>query len=132
MNISKGLTRQRGFSAGCVLIGLVFFSLAGFLGLRLGSPYIEYRILSGAVDEVVNHEDIGTLTSGRVLGRIKESVRRSSGINPSKLNLDEIVYIAASDGRKVVGVNYEVAVKLLFNVSALLHFQHESTAKPNG
>ena len=126
---SKVLTRQRGFTTGCVLISLIFFSFSGYLGFRLGGPYIEYRMLAGAMDDVVKHEDIGTQSSGRIVGRLQESVRRSSGISPSTLDLKKIIYVIPRDGRKVVGVNYEVAVELFYNISALLHFKHESVAQ---
>ncbi len=127
---SKVLTRQRGFTTGCVLVSLLFFGFSGYLGFRLGGPYIEYRMLAGAMDDLVKHEDFGTLKRSRILGRLSESVRRSSGVSPSTLDLKKIVYIVVRDGRKVVGANYEVAVELFSNISALMHFKHESTAQP--
>ncbi len=127
---SKVLTRQRGFTTGCVLVSLLFFSFSGYLGFRLGGPYIEYRMLAGAMDDLVKHEDFGTLNSSRIRSRLSESVRRSSGINPSTLNLKKVVYVVVRDGRKVVGCNYEVAVELFYNISALMHFKHESIAQP--
>ncbi len=126
---SKALTRQRGFTTGCVLVSLLFFSFSGYLGFRLGGPYIEYRMLAGAMDDLVKHEDFGTLKKNRILGRLSESVRRSSGVSPSTLDLKKIVYVVVRDGRKVVGVNYEVAVELFYNISALMHFKHESIAQ---
>ena len=132
MNLCNVSNRQYGFSSICVLITLLFLTSAGFLGLRLGSPYVEYRILAGAIDDAVKHEDIETVNSRRLIFRIKESVRRNSGVSPSKLNLDKILYVASRDGHRLVGVNYEVAVKLFYNVSALLHFKHEAAANPYG
>lgn len=131
VNSSITLTRQRGFTTGCVLIGLIFFTSIGYLGFKLGGPYIEYRMLAGAMDGVAKHEDFATLNSGRILGRIKESVRRSSGVSPSTLDVKKISYVVVRDGRKVVGVNYEVVVELGYNISALLHFKHESFSKPS-
>jgi len=82
------------------------------------------------MDDVVKHEDFATLSSGRILGRVKESVRRSSGVSPSTLDIKKISFVAVRDGKKVVGFNYEVAVKLFYNLSALMHFRHESIAPP--
>ena len=55
---------------------------------------------------------------------------RNSGINESTLDLNKVIYVVQRDGRKVMGVNYEVAVDIAYNISALLHFKHESTARP--
>lgn len=121
--------RQRGFTTGCVLVTLVLLGLSGFVGLRLGGPYIEYRILVGAMDDVVKHEDIARTSGGRIIGRIQQSVTRNSGISPSTLDLTKIVYVIVRDGHKVVGVNYEVSTEIIGNLSGLMHFQHEAIAK---
>lgn len=129
MKLSKNVGQQRGFTTACVLISLVFFGLSAFIALRLGGPYMEYRILVGAMDSVVKHDDIALANSRRIVGRIEGSVSRNSGVSPSTLDLRKIVYVVVRDGKKVVGVNYEVSTEIIANLSALMHFQYEATAE---
>ena len=129
MRTNKGLGKQRGFSTGCVLIGLVFFISVAYLGVKLGPSYMEFRVISNAVNEVVDASDILGLAPGEIKRRLRASIKRNSGTNPSKLDLNKIAFIAARDGKRVVGVEYEVMVKLMYNVSVLMHFQHEKVSK---
>ena len=129
MNSFKISNRQRGFSTGCVLISLVLFLFIGFLGLRLGGPFMEYQILAGAMDDVAKHDDFEKTNKNRLIGRVSQAVTRNSGMNESTLELNKVIYVVQRDGRKVMGVNYEVAVDIAYNISALLHFKHESTAR---
>lgn len=120
-------SRQRGFTTGCVLVTLAFLGLSAFIGLRLGGPYVEYRILIGAMNDVVKHEDFSTASAGNIVSRIDQSVTRNSGVSPSTLELRKIIYVIVRDGKKVVGVNYEVSTLVYGNLSALMHFKHEAT-----
>ena len=129
MRIIKGLGNQRGFSTGCVLIGLLFFISIAYLGVKLGPSYMEYRVISNAVDEVVAANDILSLGPGEIKRRLRASIKRNSGTNPSKLDLNKISYLGASDGKRVIGVEYEVQVPLMYNVSVLMHFKHEKVSK---
>jgi hypothetical protein len=130
MNSSKILSRQRGFLTFCFIVNVSAFALAGYFVLKLASPYLEYRVMANAVDEVVRLNNINSLHANKIRSKMKESVSRNSGINPTKLNVDHIVYVASRDGRKVVGIDYEVVVGLFYNISALLHFKHEKLASP--
>ena len=129
MNLYKQSYQQRGFSTGCVLVSAALIVVLGFLGYRLGSPFIEHHILAGSMDDVVKHDNFATDSKAQIVGRINWSIARNSGMNRSTLNVNKILYIVKRDGRKVIGVNYEVATGMLYNVSALMHFKHESSAK---
>ena len=91
---------------------------------------MEYQILAGAMDDVAKHDDFEKTNKGRLIGRVSQAVTRNSGMNESTLELNKVIYVVQRDGRKVMGVNYEVAVDIAYNISALLHFKHESTARP--
>lgn len=128
MNSYRQLYQQRGFSTGCVLVSLALIVVLGFLGYRLGSPYIEHHILAGSMDDVARNDDFATASKQQIVGRIGSGIARNSGMNRSTLDVNKILYIVKRDGRKVIGVNYEVATGMLYNVSALMHFKHESSA----
>ena len=130
MTSSNILSRQRGFLTFCFFVNIAAFALAGYFALKLASPYLEYRVMANAVDEVVRLNNINSLHANKIRSKMKESVSRNSGVNPTKLNVDQIVYVASRDGRKVVGIDYEVVVDLFYNISALLHFKHEKFASP--
>jgi hypothetical protein len=128
MNLYKQSYQQRGFSTSCVLVSAALIVVLGFLGYRLGGPFIEHHILAGSMDDVVKHGDFATASKAQIVGRIGSGIARNSGMNRSTLNVNKILYIVKRDGRKVIGVNYEVATGMLYNVSALMHFKHESSA----
>ena len=130
MTSSNILSRQRGFLTFCFFVNIAAIALAGYFALKLASPYLEYRVMANAVDEVVRLNNINSLHANKIRSKMKESVSRNSGVNPTKLNVDQIVYVASRDGRKVVGIDYEVVVDLFYNISALLHFKHEKFASP--
>ena len=130
MNLSKILSRQRGFLIFCFFVNISAFALARYFVLKLASLYLEYRVMAIAVDEVVRLNNINSLHANKIRSEMKESMSRNSGVNPTKLNVDHIVYVASRDGRKVVGIDYEVVVSLFYNISALLHFKHEKLASP--
>ena len=128
MNSYKQSYQQRGFSTSCVLVSAALIVVLGFLGYRLGSPFIEHHILAGSMDDAAKHDDFATASKRQIVGRIGEGIRRNSGMNQSTLDVNKILYIVKRDGKKIIGVNYEVATGLLYNVSALMHFKHESSA----
>lgn len=129
MRSIKGFGKQSGFSTGCFLIGFMFFISIAYLGVKLGPSYMEYRVISNAVDEVASTNDILSLAPGEIKRRLRASIKRNSGSNPSKLDLNQISYLGQSDGKRVIGIEYEVAVKLMYNVSVLMHFKHEKVSK---
>lgn len=128
MKLYKQSHQQRGFSTGCVLVTISLMVVIGFFGYRLGGPFIEHQILVGSMDDVARLDDFATASKRQIVGRIGEGIRRNSGMNRSTLDVNKILYIVKRDGKKVIGVNYEVATGLLYNVSALMHFKHESSA----
>jgi hypothetical protein len=126
---NKQANKQRGFSTACVLVTVALITVIGFFGYRLGGSFIEHRILSGSMNDVALHDDFATASKRQIVNRISEAVRRNSGMNESTLDINKILYVVKRDGQKVIGVNYEVATGLLYNISALMHFKHESRAK---
>lgn len=130
MNSFNLLGRQNGFSSLCFFSTLVFLSFFGFMGIKLAPSYLDFRVVSNAVDEVSRMKGITTMRRPAVISRIRESVHRNSGVSAPTMNLDDVIYVASRDGSKVVGTNYEVVVDLFYNVSALLHFKHEKVINP--
>ncbi len=130
MYLYKQPNQQRGFSTGCVLVSLALVTIIGFVGYRLGGPFIEHRILVGSMDDVAQHVDFSTASKRQIVNRISSGIRRNSGMNRSTLNIYKILNVVKRDGKKIIGVNYEVATGLGYNVSALMHFKHESAANP--
>lgn len=128
MKTSSYPGKQGGFSMLCLLSGLLVVFSAIYLGVKLGPSYFEYRVIANAVDEMIILEDIQTLPTAKIQSRMSESVRRNSGVNPTKLNIHKITYIGVRDGKRVVGIEYEVVKKMFLNVSTLIHYKYERIA----
>ena len=64
MNSFSMLSKQRGFSSACFFIGLVFFSLMGYIGIKLVPSYMDFRNVSNAVNEVSRMQNIQEMRSG--------------------------------------------------------------------
>lgn len=130
MRSFKLLQGQRGFSSVCFFTGLLLFTLLGYVGVKVAPSYMDFRNVSNALNEVSRMDGFENMRRPTILARLRESIHRNTGFESPDLDLNEVIYMASKDGRKVVGANYEVVVPLFYNVSALLHFKYEKGALP--
>ena len=130
MESFKLISRQRGFSSMCFFTGLAFFSLLAYIGIQMAPAYMDFRNISNAIDEVSRMDNFENMRRPTILARIGESIHRNTGFEPPKLEIKDVIYVNSRNAKKVVGANYEVAVPLFYNISALLHFKYEKTGSP--
>lgn len=121
-------TRQQGFSTLMLLSFVFVFSASAYLGVRLAPSYMDYMVISGAMDEAVQTQSVETFRSKQIVDLIRRKMGPSA--TAPDINLGDVTSVFVRDGLKVVKINYEVVVPVIKNASALLHFTHEATINP--
>ncbi len=112
--------RQSGVTMwGMLVIALlvVFFALLLF---KLIPPYLEDLKVSGALDSVERQAQGGAMSNPEII----EALRK-------RFDIDDVTHVSLQDIRierranvKVITIEYETVVPLVFNISALLDFNH--------
>ncbi|HMU90714.1 MAG: DUF4845 domain-containing protein [Pseudomonadales bacterium] len=119
------LTRQRGAS---MLAMLYFLTVTGFLLLlafRLVPLYLDNSFVAAAVKSL---EEVPQI-SQKSPSEVKNLLMTRFQINNIR-NVDgKAVKVEEVDGKLVVDVNYDVAVPIIANVEALVHFKNHFEAR---
>ena len=111
----KGMT----FWSLLFMLGVLGFFL--FIGFKLFPPYLDDFKVKSALDSLVKQPDIGSLSKAAV----SDSLRK-------RIQIDNIDYVdpvkdltLENRGRmRVIRLRYQPTIPLMFNVSALLEFDH--------
>jgi len=111
----KGMT----FWSLLFMLGVLGFFL--FIGFKLFPPYLDDFKVKSALDSLVKQPDIGSLSKAA----ISESLRK-------RIQIDNIDYVdpvkdltLENRGRmRIIRLRYQPTIPLMFNVSALLEFDH--------
>ena len=111
----KGMT----FWSLLFMLGVLGFFL--FIGFKLSPPYLDDFKVKSALDSLVKQPDIGSLSKAA----ISESLRK-------RIQIDNIDYVdpvkdltLENRGRmRIIRLRYQPTIPLMFNVSALLEFDH--------
>ena len=113
--------RQSGMSMWSLLfvVGTLTFSL--FLLFKLIPPYMDDFKVKSALESLGRQPEAGTMA----IGEIKEAIRKRLEIDSAdNFNLENSLTVTARGRTKVIRINYESVTPMLFNVSALLTFDH--------
>lgn len=121
-------SRQGGFSTLATLSLLVLLGAGGYVGIRLVPSYLDYRVITNAVDEAAKVDSVESLRSKQVIALVRRKMGPSA--TAPDIDLDTITRVFTRDGLKVIEINYEVVVPVVKNASALIHYVHEATVKP--
>ena len=113
--------RQAGMSMWSLLFVLGTLAFFLFLFFKLFSPYMDDFKVKTALMSLGKQSDAGTMT----LPQIKEAIRKRLEIDSAdSFDLESTLTLEARGKNKVVRINYERAVPMAFNISALLTFDH--------
>lgn len=130
-SIQSGASRmhptQRGMSMWGFLAVTVLFVFFVLLLLKLLPPYLEDAKVSTAIENVARQPGSGGL--GRK--EIEQALERRFEIDDiTRVNLaDHLSIERVKDGQgNIIRIQYEVVVPLVYNMSALLNFDHSAVA----
>lgn len=119
--------RQEGMSmlsiVSLIMIGIIILLLA----FKIVPPYVEDIKIGTVIKRVANQQGAGSRTAAQ----LKESLQKGfdveyiTSINPFK----DVQIQPRGANAKQIDLVYEVEIKLVGNLSALLYFEHEYEAR---
>ena len=113
--------RQRGMTIWGLTFVLAVLAFVLFLFFKLFPPYMNDFKVRNALDSTAQDQNIASMTKRQ----IREAFYKQFDIDDIKhVNLGENVTIESRGRTKVIRISYEVVVPMVFNISALLEFDH--------
>ena len=114
------LKQQRGMTmwSTAFVIGVVVFFL--FLFFKLLPPYLEDLKVSTAINGLASEANAGTMSKTELVHRLEKrfDIDNVTNVKPNQLTIE------ARGKVKYMRLSYEVVVPMMYNVSALLEFDH--------
>lgn len=116
---------RRNRQSGMTLWGLLFvlgvLAFFLFLGFRLLPVYLDDFKVRGALESLVKQSDIGSMSRATMV----EALRK-------RFEIDDVRYadpnkhltVEPRSRTKLIRISYQAVVPMVFNVSALLEFEH--------
>ena len=126
-NKNNAQLQQKGFSTIAVLSFMVMLGAGAYVGIKLVPSYLDYLVISQAMDEAVKVDSVGSLRSKQIVNLVRSKMGPSA--TAPDIDLNAITSVVVRDGLKVVKLNYEVVVPVVKNASALIHYTHEATVQ---
>ncbi len=112
--------RQRGMTFWGLLFVLGVIAFSVFLTFKLFPVYLQDFKVKAAMDGLARNPDISRMTKAEMV----ESLRRRFEIDDVE-EVDPSTLVVELRGRqKAIHLRYERVVPLMFNISALLEFDH--------
>ena len=112
--------RQAGMSMWSLLFVLGTLAFFFFLFVRLFSPYMDDFKVKTALESLGRQPDAGSMT----VPAIQEAIRKRLEIDSAD-NFDlSALTVEAKGKNKTIRIKYEAVVPMMFNISALLSFDH--------
>ncbi|MEK7222991.1 MAG: DUF4845 domain-containing protein [Pseudomonadota bacterium] len=113
--------RQAGMSMWSMLFTLGTLAFFLFLFFKLLPPYMDDFKIKSALDSLGRQPDAGTMT----LPQVKEAIRKRLEIDSAdNFDLEKTLTVEPRGKMKSIRINYESVVPIMFNISALLNFDH--------
>ncbi len=112
---------QKGMTMWSLLFVLAVLGFFLFLGFKLFPPYLDDFKVKSALDSLAKQSDVGALSKAAMT----ESLRRRFDIdNIHGVDVGKYLVVEMRGRTKMIRLNYQAVVPLMFNVSALLEFEH--------
>lgn len=118
------MNKQKGWTIWSMLLSLglvIFFAL---LIMKLSPHYLDNFKIQAALETVANDSRISSMTRRQIIQEINNILFVDYG--GDIVNLQESLVVDKAKGNMSISVEYEVAVHLAANVSALLEFNNSA------
>lgn len=125
--LGTGPAGQRGFSSLCFFSTILVLLAATFFAVKIFPVYMSDRSIQNALTELSETPGAYRFQEDLLLRELQRAAVRTARLKSDLKDMRKIGYVRAKNGEKIVGVNYEVVVPVLGNVSILLRFEHEET-----
>lgn len=101
------------------MLGTLAFFL--FIGFKLFPPYMDDFKVKSALESLGRQPEAGTMT----VPEIKEAIRKRLEIDSAdNFDLNNSLTVTSRGRTKVIRINYESVTPMMFNIAALLTFDH--------
>lgn len=112
---------QRGTTFWSLMFFLAVLGFFLFLSFKLFPVYLDDFKVKAAMDSLAQQSDIGSLSKAGVA----EALRKRFDIdNVTTVDVNRYLVIEQRGPKRIIRLDYQVTVPLMFNVSALLDFEH--------
>lgn len=113
--------RQAGMTMWSMLFILGTLAFFLFLFFKLLPPYMDDFKIAGALNSLSRQPDAGSMT----VSQVKEALRKRLEIDSAdNFDLEKTLTVEPRGKMKSIRINYESVVPIMFNISALLNFDH--------
>ena len=113
--------RQSGLTMWGMLFVLGTLAFFIFLFFKLLPPYLSDMKVKSALEGIGRQPDAGSMS----VADISESIRKRLEIDSADdFDLSKSLTVTAKGRTKVIRINYESVIPMVYNVSALITFDH--------
>lgn len=130
MKLSKNMSKQGGFSGICFFSTLLVVLAITFMSVKILPVYLSDRSIQKALLEMTETPGLYNFDNDGLMIELKRAASRNARLKSDEKDIGKIGYVVNRKGAKIVGVNYEVVVPMLFNLSLLTTFKHEVEIRP--
>lgn len=112
---------QRGATFWSLMFFLAVLGFFLFLGFKLFPPYMDDFKVKAAMDSLAKQGDAGSLSKAA----LAESLRKRFDVDDIKhVDANKYLVIEPRGRNKLIRLDYQVVVPIMFNASVLLEFGH--------
>lgn len=130
MSKSMNMVKQGGFSGICFFSTLLVVLAVTFMSVKILPVYLSDRSIQKALDDLTVTPGLYNFSNEGLMVELTRAASRNARLKSDQKDMNKIGYVMNRQGAKIVGVNYEVVVPMLFNLSMLATFKHEVEIRP--
>ena len=130
MKTSMNMAKQGGFSGICFFSTLLVVLAVTVMSVKMLPVYMSERYTQKALTDMTETPGLYYFNNDRLMLELKRAASRNARLKSDEKDMGKIGYVVNRKGSKIVGVNYEVVVPILFNLSLLATFKHEVEIRP--
>jgi hypothetical protein len=117
----QNMKHQSGMTMWSLLYVLGTLAFALFLFFKLLPPYMTDFKIRSALESLGRQPDAATMSKGDISEAIRKRLEIDSADN---FDLGDTLTVEVRGNNKIVRIAYEKTVPMMFNISALLNFDH--------
>lgn len=122
MNINLKRQTGAGMMNALVMVGILIF--IGFIGVKLGSFYVDNRLVQKGLNELDDEPYLTRKSSGQ----IQEILRKKFSMNDLNIDYRNDIKIDKRSDRVVVDVDYERRTHVISNIDVVVTFTNHYEA----
>lgn len=119
-------SRQEGITFWGMIFVLSVIAVVMFFILKLLPPYLADLKVKGALDSLVREPSIGSMSRLEIT---KGLTKRFDIDDVEHVQLDKELFIEVRGRTKIIQISYEAIVPMVFNISALIEFDHRKEVR---